>query len=378
MRILLTQLRRVWKSYVGSGNGAHGILQRWFDYLTGSCWRETGRHSKAILVEGRQINLRGLAHHGNKSGAIPFLSVLSESVFMVYLGTISRSRSHMPPNSKFVHAKLYDTVDQLRQDCKLDAPLAPGLNSTWSLLQGWIRGKTAKVCANCGISAARLLELNRPPIRFLAFDSAKPDGMTSLCFNCYQYRQKHHKARPIMFEHRLRSMHAPTPEEREQLYQASQLAKAEQKAEQKARQKVATKLARDELTAARRLARAEQKARQQLQSQSPYATAPYQSPIWTAPYQSPYSAAPYQSPYSTMPHQSFQPPTVHQQAPYPPVPQSGSAYSSPYAQPAPVQSTQHCAVCKVDYTSADHLSSDDHIAKAIFSRFLQIETNTTT
>ena len=197
-QLRLTFASREWKSYVGSASGIHGILQRWYAYIGGrnpGARKETGRHSRAIFVEGRDINLRCLAHYGHDP--IPWLTIFAESVFMIYLGTISDSGFRSDPPSKFVHDDLYTAVDAIRAACLLDRPLAPGLNSTWSLLQGWRRRHGGiRTCQNCDDTSEARTARGVGRTQFCSVDPTRPDGLSFKCRACSEYFRRHRVDRP--------------------------------------------------------------------------------------------------------------------------------------------------------------------------------------
>jgi len=197
-QLRLTFASREWESYVGSACGIHGILQRWYDYIGGpnpGARKETGRHSRAIFVEGRTLNFRCLAHYGHDP--IPWLTHFAESVFMIYLGTVSDSGFRKDPSSKFVHDDLYTAVYAIRAACQLDRPLAPGLNSTWSLLQGWKRRHGGiKSCQNCGDTSEAHTARGVGRTQFVSVDPTRPDGLSFKCGACYQHFYTHRVDRP--------------------------------------------------------------------------------------------------------------------------------------------------------------------------------------
>lgn len=120
---------------------------------------------------------------------------------MVYIGTVSDPGYRNDTTKSFVNDKLYQAIDRIRQECELDAPLASGLNSTWSLTQGWRGKKSLKKCSNCQCTPDRFTEAGIPSPRFYNMDPTQPDGR-ALCSTCYQYRATHNTDRPIALETR--------------------------------------------------------------------------------------------------------------------------------------------------------------------------------
>jgi hypothetical protein len=206
---------RVWNLYVGSGAGKFGVAQRWYDYLEGKCKSDSTSHSKLAATDGTAINLRGLAHYGEDP--FPWLPCLSETFFMLYLGTIvDPGARYEPPDFRavLIHDDLYKIVEQCRKSVGLDAPLAYGLNYTWSIKQGYRKnpyGPNTK-CGNCGRA---WVPKNHPTFTaklFSSMDQSRP-GETIRCRPCRVYRRSYNgKERPSrneMFHHFRRTVPIP-------------------------------------------------------------------------------------------------------------------------------------------------------------------------
>jgi hypothetical protein len=175
--------------YVGAAAGQFGLAQRWYQYLKRQCGSETGRHSVEVMKPGSHVQLRGLAHYGHTP--YPWLTCLAESFFMLYLGTISDPGSRYDDDdhrSTLIHDDLYKLVNECRSFAGLDARLAVGLNSTWSLSQGyrWL-GDDKTRCQNCNRPWLPKSDAFWEPDMFRSRDARRP-GEHVECSNCINYR----------------------------------------------------------------------------------------------------------------------------------------------------------------------------------------------
>ncbi|KAH3982079.1 hypothetical protein HBI81_245990 [Parastagonospora nodorum] len=197
--------RYQWNLYVGSGTGGFGILQRWSNYFHGM---DKTRHGKATKVAGREMNLRGLAHFGFEPK--PWLPILTEGVFMLYLGTISDPGFREEKFNRFISDELYCIVKKLRMECKLDERVARGLNSTWTFAQGWVGVaiKSGAKCVNCSreVPDKKDPTWDRHDWRHADPVNPKPDAVK--CANCVIYVHKWGIERPKEYE-LSRPSHAP-------------------------------------------------------------------------------------------------------------------------------------------------------------------------
>ncbi|EUC32906.1 hypothetical protein COCCADRAFT_37255 [Bipolaris zeicola 26-R-13] len=145
------ELEQIRQLYVGSATGKFGIAQRWYQYLQRRVKHEYGRHSKAILKPNLTVCLRGLAQYDDTR--YPWLVCFAETFFMVYLGTVT-DPGWRPTTGDireaFINDELYELVGACRRAAGLPAPLSVGLNSTWSLCQGYRGGLNINsACFNC-------------------------------------------------------------------------------------------------------------------------------------------------------------------------------------------------------------------------------------
>ncbi|KAH6511071.1 hypothetical protein HBI81_246180 [Parastagonospora nodorum] len=189
-----------YNTYVGSGTGQFGSLQRWFDYLTGKDTRT--RHGSISCLPERAVNLRGLAHYGFEPE--PFLPILAEGVFMVYLGTVTDPKRGSQAPSMHRNPGLYKAINKLRADCGLEAPVAKGLNTTWTFTQGW-RGPGLKAGSKCVNCSRVVLPLKDPKFSRNDWYYANPDEPTSShvkCKNCVIYQRTHGVERSDILEKR--------------------------------------------------------------------------------------------------------------------------------------------------------------------------------
>ena len=144
------QLELIRQLYVGAASGQFGLAQRWHDYLRPAENKVSGKHGQAIMKTNSTVCLRGLAHYGNMP--YPWVVCFAES-FMLYLGTVTdpgwRPREGSVKKA-FIDDELYRLVEACRHGAGLSAPLSVGLNSTWSLCQGyrWTPYPGAS-CRNC-------------------------------------------------------------------------------------------------------------------------------------------------------------------------------------------------------------------------------------
>lgn len=177
-----------------------GILQRWMDYLLNN--KENVRHARAARQPGRQINLRCLAHYGHELES--WCLALAEGVFQVYLGTVDDPgpHAHTERTKRFLNDSLYVAIEVLRSFCALDKPVVKGLNSTWTLVQGW-RGPSLKVGTKC-VDCTRTVLAGTDSLfhrsQWQYADSSRPAGDELRCNNCDIYRKKYGQARPAFLE----------------------------------------------------------------------------------------------------------------------------------------------------------------------------------
>jgi hypothetical protein len=187
-----------WRLYVGSAVGEYGALQRWHNYHLAAC---DTRHGKASRQQGRSMNLRCLAHYG--LSPVSWLPIFAESIFMVFLGTISDPGFRIPKFDRFVNDYLYEVVDNLRTDSGLDPSISKGLNSTWSFAQGW-RGVGLKVGAKCTNCPRTVPDFKHPHFvrgEWKYTEPLSPNQDSIICANCCLYRRRNHGAnRPAFWE----------------------------------------------------------------------------------------------------------------------------------------------------------------------------------
>jgi hypothetical protein len=173
--------------YVGSATGQFGFLQCWCDYLTGNL--KNTRHEIVLLKAGRTPNLRCIAHFVFEPES--WLTLLHERLMMLYLGTVNDPRLRHPshPESVFVNHRLYEVFDQIRSDCGLDAPLGPGLDSTWSFSQGWRspRIESGTKCVNCFRVVLQPEDLLFTRRAWRYANQTKPKADRVKCNNCVIY-----------------------------------------------------------------------------------------------------------------------------------------------------------------------------------------------
>ncbi|PVI03387.1 hypothetical protein DM02DRAFT_257434 [Periconia macrospinosa] len=183
-----------WRLYVGSATGSYGALQRWLNYLCPS--KEKFRHTNMCQKKGRRVHLRSLSHYGFDPE--PWLAVFAESIFMLYLGTVDDPRATWTTwaGNNFCHDLLYSTVEKVRSSSNLDQPLRRGLNSTWSLAQGWRGGgfKPGTKCHRCGLRVDD--PSAKKKVRFYHTDPSQPSASDALCHLCYDYKRRMGKDRP--------------------------------------------------------------------------------------------------------------------------------------------------------------------------------------
>ena len=192
--------------YVGSAVGQDGISQRWCDYVSiGKGRVERGLHAEAISGKMESINLRGLAQYG--SDPIAWLPLFSESVFMVLLGTVrDTGKRWTGKNSNMCCDELYDCIAECRKG--LPDAIGDGLNSTWSLIQGYRTRYGGQRVRCCNVECNRPMVPKKDPLyekhRFTSSDMTRP-GESIICINCLVHTKRHQgRARPREFEERRR------------------------------------------------------------------------------------------------------------------------------------------------------------------------------
>jgi len=167
----------------------------------GSFSAAKGLYGDAIRDRMSHINLRPLANYGDDP--VSWLTLLTESLFMVFLGTVRdtgiRSTGLM---SKMCCDALYDSIEEFR--IGFPEPIGPGLNSTWSLVQGYRTNPNSLRNRCCNKDCQRPVMPKKHPLfcknRFASYELEMPADVV-ICINCLVYSKRHSGAsRPQEFE----------------------------------------------------------------------------------------------------------------------------------------------------------------------------------
>jgi hypothetical protein len=149
------------------------------------------------------MNLRCIAHFGFSPDF--WLTTFTESIFMLYLGTIYDPRitwNSPEYSAKFINDILYNEVEKIRSDCGLAVLEGRGLNRTWSLIQGWhgvgIHADTE--CVNCKRITPDLTEPSWRRSYWSYADPTRPSPSHVICSNCTHYQKTHGKPRSLLLE----------------------------------------------------------------------------------------------------------------------------------------------------------------------------------
>ena len=177
--------------YVGAAAGKFGLAQRWHKYLTKRAGQETGKHSKELMKEGSTVCLRALARYGYTP--YPWLVCFAETFFMLYLGTIEDPGYRAEPGHRaeaYLNDALYKKVKACRLSAGLTSRIAVGLNSTWSLSQGYRWAAYANTaCLVCKRKEVSKKDASWEPDTFISCNPERP-GESVVCMNCLAYRKK--------------------------------------------------------------------------------------------------------------------------------------------------------------------------------------------
>jgi hypothetical protein len=191
--------------YVGSATGKAGLSHRWAGYVSSGNGKShvTGLHDAAIFNKIANVNLRALAGFGHDP--ISWLALFCESVFMVFFGTVRDTGIRWNSrNPNMCCPEIYKVIEACRDG--LPAPLGPGLNSTWSLAQGFRTNYDSDRARCCNDECRRrMVPKKHPdyqPNRFTSNDALHP-GEEVKCINCTVYEKRHQGAtRPRHIEER--------------------------------------------------------------------------------------------------------------------------------------------------------------------------------
>lgn len=189
--------------YVGAAGGKFGLAQRWQQYLDRRVKNESGKHSRGVMQDNLTVCLRGLAHYAHSS--YPWLVCFAESFSMLYLGTIQNPGYRPEEGSRsgpFVNDQLYENAELCRQAAGLPTPLSTGVNTTWSLVQGYRWGNYRSVCINCGRKMVPRSDPRWEPLVFVSRDPQRP-GEQVECHNCEVSRKQMGVTRNLGLEKRL-------------------------------------------------------------------------------------------------------------------------------------------------------------------------------
>ncbi|KAI4946322.1 hypothetical protein J4E86_009027 [Alternaria arbusti] len=202
--------RQIQQLYVGAATGKFGLAQRWNQYLTKKLSKETGKHALEVMKSDSTVCLRALARYGQTP--YPWLVCLAETFFMLYLGTIEDPGHRPDPGhckEPFINDTLYKNVRECRRFAGLTSRIAVGLNSTWSLSQGY-RYWVAYAKSACGNCSRKIVPRKDPLWEPMAFVSINPErpGEEVECRNCMAYRRRMGVNRPLREEKKL--MHRKT------------------------------------------------------------------------------------------------------------------------------------------------------------------------
>ncbi|KAJ5027404.1 hypothetical protein J3E73DRAFT_381156 [Bipolaris maydis] len=132
------EFEQIRQLYVGSATGKFGFAQRWYEYMQRLVKHKCGRHDQAVLKPNSTVCLRGLAQYDDTR--YPWLICFAETFFMIYLGTVTDPVWRPTEDDVrrfYINNELYELVEACRRAAGLPAPLSVGLNSTWSLCQGY-------------------------------------------------------------------------------------------------------------------------------------------------------------------------------------------------------------------------------------------------
>ncbi|RII07168.1 hypothetical protein CUC08_Gglean008136 [Alternaria sp. MG1] len=196
---------QLFELYIGSASGENGISQRWYDYEPASRCpggsRATGIHGTAINDPNKTMNLRALAIYGNDP--IAWLTILSESIFMILLGTVEDTGIRWTGrNADMVSDEMYGFFAEISKDFPVS--LGKGLNSTLSIKQGYrmrYNSPRAKCCnPECGRPVVPKKDPAYQKHRFAYYDACRP-GEAIICLNCLKYEKENEGAqRPGIYE----------------------------------------------------------------------------------------------------------------------------------------------------------------------------------
>lgn len=171
-----------------------GLIGRFTNYLVKG--NEDSRHIRAVNHEGNEINLRILARYPDEMD--DWVIYLGECVFMILFGTVVDPRTIVVGQepSPFVFDRLYEAYSDVRRG--LPSPLAPGLNSTWPLLQSVERRKHSNCCnPECNRAWVNACQLGASA--FYTLDDGT--GYEFSIFQpCWQYMNKYGQRRPAWME----------------------------------------------------------------------------------------------------------------------------------------------------------------------------------
>jgi hypothetical protein len=190
--------------YVGSAAGKYGIAQRWACYISAGRGKTpvSGLHNQAIFNNLQNLNIRALADYGDDP--IRWLPNFSESIFMLLLGTVRDTGIRKSANGEanpYCTDELYKCVAACREG--FPEPIGEGLNSTWSLKQGFkmTLNSNRACCINCGF---RMVPRGHVMWReVFSRDSTKP-GESVICKLCHAYALIHNGVpRPQILEERM-------------------------------------------------------------------------------------------------------------------------------------------------------------------------------